>query len=137
MTAVRAAARVVSLELAMPYPELSPNWRGPRQRRWQAAQQYRDEIAVQVYQQLGPPPRTPLRRRALLEIEAYYGRGVTMWDADNLLAAFKAGLDQLVRSGLLRNDSPRWLELGGVQSRRVLDGARSYLLVTLRETEDE
>lgn len=97
--------RTLAFSLPLPPRELNPNERLPRVARAGAARVYAEEVGYELYFQLGHA--APTFRRARLVIAIPPSR--QGWDFDNLLAAFKPGLDRIVGFGLLEDDAPAYL----------------------------
>jgi len=85
---------------------------------WGARQRLkqRDQRAVFMNARLQGVPLAKGRRRVSLVITLKKGQRAA--DPD---AYWKSSLDALVQAGLLKDDSPKWLELGTVEYRRTKD----------------
>lgn len=86
----------------------------------------RDLIALEAH--LQQIPKTEGRRRVTMHV--VLAKGQRALDDDN---AWKSILDALVCCGLLRGDSPRWLQRGPLYWARALHGDHRETFVVLED----
>lgn len=102
----------ILLELPLPYPELSPNFR-PRfpAEKHTAIKAYREFVEVRarnarILAGLRSPLETPVGARIVYVVQRNLRR-----DTDNLLAQLKGAFDGMVRARLLEDDSAAKLKI--------------------------
>lgn len=102
----------ILLEIPLPYPELSPNFR-PRfpAEKHTAIKAYREFVEVRarnarILGGLRRPLETPVGARIVYVVQRNLRR-----DADNLLAQLKGAFDGMVRAGVLEDDSAAKLKI--------------------------
>jgi Holliday junction resolvase RusA-like endonuclease len=100
------------IQIPLPYPELSPNFR-PRfpAEKHTAIKAYRDFVEVRarnarILSGLRRPLETPVGARIVYVVQRNLRR-----DADNLLAQLKGAFDGMVRAGVLEDDSAAKLKI--------------------------
>jgi hypothetical protein len=111
------------------YTFFIPGWLPPRLNRsrgrhWSAGHRLTSEAArfFATYARLAGVPAAAGRRRVTLVI--VLGKGMRGGDKDNWL---KHSQDGLVRAGLVRDDSPAWLEMAVAYERAPQWGTRVEL----------
>lgn len=117
---------IIRFVVPLPPRELSPNGAGAAGRRWKhpAGDRYRKEVALLAQQaafaagwDCPAAARLSLHWGLKGRLKAdgrYYGPQ----DADNAVAAFKAGIDGIVAAGLLAGDTWEHLSLGAITATR-------------------
>lgn len=116
------------IKLTLPFPprDLNPNSHVNRWVKAAAAKQYRYACKIEALQ-ARDRKRIALKApvRAVVTIQC----GKRMLDKDNAIAAFKAGMDGIVESGLIPDDSPDVLQV----DYRVIGGEKRNVIVELEE----
>jgi len=118
----------VYLALDFPPKDLSPNARPNRWKKSSVIRDYRGQCKIDAL---------VARNRKTIALKAPVKAWVTfvchprMWDEDNCTAAFKAGWDGIVDSGLIPGDSPSELHV----ETTVTKGDEACVLVRLEGAE--
>jgi hypothetical protein len=86
----------------------------------------RDREYVALFANLARVPRATAKRRVSLRITL--PKGQRRWDGD---ALWKSLLDALVHAGLLKDDNPKWCQIGGVEYLRGTTLSTAILLEDL------
>ena len=132
--------RVFRFEAPLPPSCLRPNAKAQHRYTVEARNRYQQDVAYAI---VAAGLRSVRLERAELRLDARWHRWEEAWDDDALVAAFKPGRDVLCEQsarlnpwgmGLIPDDSPRYLRLGGVTV-RVSRDERPALWVTLVELE--
>lgn len=112
---------VLTFDVDLPPRECSPNSREDRRGTARIRAKYRDDVAwlaVAARQSMGVEPFALDPGRISLTFATKGARMVGCYsarDADNALAAFKAGLDGLVIGGIFRDDSAVHVTIGEIR----------------------
>ena len=99
---------MITLTLAFPPRDLNPNEHTHRWAKAAAAKNYRYACKVDA---LNVRNRKSITLQAPVKAVVTFCCGTRMWDLDNCIAAFKAGMDGIVESGLIPDDSPDVLQV--------------------------
>lgn len=120
----------------VPFPELSPNWRGHWSQRFQAAKAYK---AAVFYECVDARNKEMIRSgkwvpfsRPRLDLTFIYSQE-RVRDEDNIRASFKPGQDAIVAAGLIIDDNIKSLVMGSIKVE--VDPERAPL--TIIELEEE
>lgn len=119
---------MITLTLPFPPRDLSPNARVHRMVKAAAVRTYRYECKVLA---LKARDRKRIALHAPVRAVVTFSCGKRLWDKDNCIAAFKAGLDGIVESELIPGDSPDLLDV----DYRVIEGTKRNVTVTLEGAE--
>lgn len=115
---------MITLTLPFPPRDLSPNARPNRWVKAAEAKNYRYACKVEA---LKVRDRKRIALQAPVRAVVTFSCGSHLWDEDNCTAAFKAGWDGIVDSGLIPGDSPDLLHV----ETRVVKGKKRNVTVEL------
>ena len=96
----------------LPPAETSPNWRGHWAQRYKASTAYGNAVFLYAQQECFTNAH-PVFRRARMDLTFVVGTHRRR-DHDNWRARFKPGQDALVKAGIVADDNPGCLEMGGI-----------------------
>lgn len=99
-----------SVRLVLPFPprDLSPNVRVHWAVKAASARNYRGLCKVEA---LNAANRRSIKLQPPVRARVLFVCGSRLWDQDNCTAAFKAGWDGIVESGLIPDDNPEVLQV--------------------------
>lgn len=115
---------MITLTLPFPPRDLSPNARPHWAVKAASAKNYRYACMTLA---LKARKGKRIALQAPVRAVVTFSCGTRMWDKDNCIAAFKAGLDGIVESGLIPGDSPDVLDV----DYRVTGGKKRNVMVEL------
>jgi crossover junction endodeoxyribonuclease RusA len=116
----------VHLQLPFPPKTLSPN---DRPNRWDKSAAIRDYRGICKVEALVARDRKTIALKAPVKARVTFVCHPRLWDEDNCTAAFKAGWDGIVDSGLIPGDSPDLLHV----ETEVIKGSKAMVLVRLED----
>ena len=117
---------MITLKLEFPPRNLNPNTHINRFVKAAAAKNYRHACKVAA---LNARDRKSITLQAPVRARVTFCYGSRAWDLDNCIAAFKAGMDGIVESGLIPDDAPAVLQV----TYRAVGGERRNVVVELEE----
>lgn len=105
--------------------------RGSLQTHWAQRKREKDLLQLLVRAGINSSPDKPLRFDAPVVIAYERSYRNEPMDPDNLAASFKPLLDVIVRCGIIKDDSPKWIKLTATQAKRVNGKAQTRVCIWL------
>lgn len=112
---------------ALPPKECHPNWRGHWAAKYRASQVYKQMVYICAWEarreaQWKAPDKADVKL-------TFHLKGKRKHDLDNLISAFKAGLDSLVIAQVIKDDDDQHITLAA----EVVRGTEDYVEVLVKE----
>ena len=117
--------------ITLPLPPNRANARGHWAQIHKERTQYQRKCLPLIYKTFGPIKPSPKYRHVRISMHFYVW---SLNDWDNLIARAKWAWDELVKTNIIADDSPKYVDLGDVK--QTVDRKHQRLDLTLEATDD-